>query len=132
MPYTVSRQSNAETGKTEYIVVNSNGIMMPPPHGGPFNSREEADKHCAILEGIENKLAEEWIAAHPDSKRVEQIEGHGKVLHVAPDGQWIQNRGQNNFVVHPATDLELEIGESVRVDKSGDIKRLDRGLGMSH
>lgn len=131
MPYTVSSRSNAETGKTEYIVVNSNGIMMPPPHGGPFNSREEADKHCAILEEIENKLAEEWIAAHPDSKRVEQIEGHGKVLHVAPDGQWIQNRGQNNFVVHPATDLELEIGESVRVDKSGDIERLDRGLGMS-
>lgn len=121
MPYTVSSRQNA--GKTEYIVLNS-GTMAPPPHGGPFSTKEAADANCAAL--LAKLSIEEWIAAHPDSFKVEQIEGEGKVLHIAPDGQWIQNRGRNTFAVHPATDLELEVGEMVRVDKSGDIEFLDR------
>ncbi|MBY0575889.1 MAG: hypothetical protein K2P67_04765 [Gallionellaceae bacterium] len=132
----MSNQHNPESQEIEYIVLASNGTKAPPPHGGPFSSKEEAIRHCALQEKIEqeNMSIEDWIAAHPDSIKVEQIEGYGKVLHVAPDGQWIQNRGKNNFAVHPATDLELEIGESVQVDKSGEIKLLDRSHvpGISH
>lgn len=131
MPYTVSNRPNAETGKTEYIVVNRSGVMALPPHGGPFSSKAEADASCAAL--LKMLSIEEWIAL-TNSKREDQIEGMGKVLHIAPNGQWIRNKGYS-VAVYPSTeaDVELEIGEMVSVDKSGEIKLLDReprSLGM--
>lgn len=124
MPHEVRNRQNTETGEAEYIVVDSNGIIAPPPHGGPFSSKAEADMHCSAL--LKMRSIEEWIAAHPENIRDEQIEGQGKVLHIAPDEHWIQGRGRNTFAVHPPTDHELEIGELVSVGKSGEIEFLDR------
>lgn len=131
MPYAVSNRPNTETGKTEYIVVSSDGIMAPPPHGGPFSSKAAADESCAAL--IKKLSIEEWLAAHIGSKIADLVAVGGKILHIAPDGRWIQNRGGNTFAVYPPTDLELVIGEMVSVDKSGEIELLDRnpGHGMS-
>ena len=135
MPCTVSNQHNPESQELEYIVLASNGTKAPPPHGGPFSSKEEAIRHCALQEKIEqeNMSIEDWIAAHPDSIKVEEIEGHGKVLHIAPDGRWIQNRG-HTFAIYPPTDLDLEIGEMLSVDRDGKIDFLDRRPppGISH
>lgn len=122
----VHEQLNVETKEMEYIVVDSNGIKAPPPYGGPFSSKETAIANCALMK---KHSIEDWIAAHTESKRVNQIEGHGKVLHIAADGRWIQNRGRSTFAVHPPTVFELEIGELVSVDKFGEIELPDRDHG---
>lgn len=129
MPYAVHDRLNAETGQTEYIVVSSDGIMAPPPYGGPFSSKAAADASCAALKKLS---IEDWIAAHPENRRVNHLEGRGKVVHIAPDGRWIQHKGRDTFAVLPPTDFDLEIGEQVDVDKSGEIKLPDQshGLGM--
>jgi len=115
MPYSVSDRPNAETGKTEYIVISGNGTMAPAPYGGPFLSKAAAAESCAAL--LKMLSIEEWLAAHIESKIADQTKGHGKVLHIAPDGRWIQNRGHNTFAVYPPTDLDLKIGEMVSVDE---------------
>ena len=127
MTYTILDRVNAESKEIEYLVVDSNGIIAPPPHGGPFSSKATAEEHRTILQS--QRSIEEWIAAHPERRKAEQTEGQGSVLHIAPDGRWIQNKGRNTFAVYPSTDLELEIDELVSVSKSGEIEFLDRGRG---
>ena len=131
MPYSVSDRPNAETGKTEYIVISGNGTMAPAPYGGPFLSKAAAAESCAAL--LKMLSIEEWLAAHIESKIADQTKGHGKVLHIAPDGRWIQNRG-HTFAIYPPTDLDLEIGEMLSVDRDGKIDFLDRRPppGISH
>lgn len=129
MPYSVNDRQNVETGKTEYIVVTSSGVMAPTPYGGPFLSKVAAEENCAAL--LKMLSIEEWLAAQIESRIADQRAGSGKVLHIAPDGRWIQNRGRNTFAVYPPTDLELEIGEMVCVDEFGEIEFLDRNPSPS-
>lgn len=128
MSYTVRGQPSAKTGEVEYIVVDCNGIKAPAPYGGPFLSKDAAEASCALLKGLS---IEEWIALYPERTRNEHIEGTGSVWHISPDGRWIQHKGRNTFTVHPPTEFDLEIGQTVTVDKSGEIKLPDRGAGHS-
>lgn len=128
MSYTVCDRPNVTTGEIEFIVVDCNGSMAPAPHGGPFLSKDEADRNRALL----NRLSiEDWIALYPERTRNEPIESIGSVRHIAPDGQWIQHLGRNTFTVHPRTDFDLEIGQALTVDRSGEITVSDRALGHS-
>lgn len=130
-PYVVEKRTNAETEEVEFIVVDSSGRMAPSPYGGPFSSKAEAEANCAAL--IKKLSIEEWIAL-TNSVRVNQIEGTGKILHIAPDGQWIRNNGLSITVYPPnEADVELKVGEMVKVNKSGSIeppKREEQSLGM--
>jgi len=130
MSYSVKEQTNTETKETEYIVIDSKGAMASAPFGGPFFSKEVALTACALLTQL---TIEAWLAVHSMNNKAEKIEGTGKVLYVAPDKRWIQSKGRDIFAVHEPAECELEIGEMVEVDKSGEIKLLDReprSLGM--
>lgn len=128
MPYSVKEQPKTGTGITEFIVVSSNGVMAPPPFGGPFLSKAAAAESCAAL--LKMLSIEEWIAAQIEARITDQISGSGKVLHIAPDGRWIQNRGRNTFAVYPPADRELELGEMVSIDECGEINSLDRSHSL--
>lgn len=124
MPYSVSKRLKAGTKEIEFIVVNIDGVIAPPPYGGPFALEVDA---IAAREYLKKLTIEEWFAVHSGNQLSDHSEGSGKVYHIAPDGRWIQHRGYGNFGVLPPTDHELEIGEKVRVSQSGEIKLVDRG-----
>lgn len=123
MPYSVKKQPKAGTQEIEYIVVDFDGVKAPAPYGGPFASETEA---IAAREYLKRLTIEQWFALHPDFQQSNHIEGSGRVWYIAPDGRWIQHRGRS-FAVRPSTDLELEIGERVRISQSGEIELIDRG-----
>lgn len=123
MPYSVSKRTKAGTEEIEYIVVDSNGMMSPPPYGGPFDTEAEA---IAAREFLKKLTIEEWFAIHPENQRDNHSAGYGKVCYIAPDGRWIQHRERGNYGVLPPTDQKLGIGEEVRVSQTGEINIVDR------
>lgn len=123
MPYSVSKRLKAGTEEHEFIVVDSNGTIAPPPYGGPFAKEAEA---IAAREYLKKLTIDEWFSLYPENQRDNHMAGHGRVCYIAPDGRWIQHRGRGNYGVHHPVELELEIGEVVRIDQTGEIEIVDR------
>ena len=82
-------------------------------------SSERSGLH-ADPEGVTASIAA-WKNAHLEMLQTKQLEGTGKVLQVFADGQWIQNRGHNNFALQPSSNIDIEVGQIVEVANGGRV-----------
>gem|GEM_PF-5048465 len=96
--------------------------------GSSINTRREvttaAEHPVQVIETVTDPL-QDWKDVNPDMKQTDLLEGEGKVIHVLPDGRWIQNKGRGNFAVQPSSlHIQLEIGNNVIVGKNGSVELL--------
>jgi hypothetical protein len=83
-----------------------------------------AEHPVQVIEPVTDPL-QDWKDVNTDMKQTDLLEGEGKVLHVLPDGRWIQNKGRGNFAVQPSSlHIQLEIGNNVIVGKNGSVELL--------
>lgn len=100
--YSVKEEVNPATGATEFIVVDSAGIKVPPPN-------TFATKDAALV-----RLAEVLSATLPSPKMV----CYGKIV-AASDSMLIQSLGMDRYVQHRRADsdafAEIKEDDLVRI-----------------
>ena len=130
MSYSIKDETNPNTGATEYIVLDSSGVKVPPQH--TFSSRAAALGRKADLEREDAlKLAAQLNAKSPSPG----MRCYGKIV-AASDTLLIQHLGRDQYCVHCRADseafAEIEVGDLVRiVDGEVEYPGRDRSHGPS-
>ena len=98
-----------------------------------FDVREKDQKWWVYIDGIPYRSFATEGEAQAEKARLQELlsgmtrshqhQGSEIVLDFAPGNPWIQKRGIA-FVVLPPTDIDLNVGEKVQVDKNGKVSRV--------
>lgn len=130
MPYSIKNEVNSNTSAMEYIVMDSSGNNVPPPH--TFPSRAAALGRIAELERQDAlALAEQLNAKSPSPG----MRCHGKIVG-ASDTLLIQHLGRGQYVQHRRADseafAEIEVGDLVSiVNGKVEYPERDQSPGLS-
>lgn len=130
MSYSIKEEVNPNTEKMEYVVLDSSGVKISPPH--TFSSKAEALGRIADLKRKDVLEQAERLNAKPPSPG---MRCYGKIVG-ASDTLLIQHLGRNTHALHQRADSDafakIEEGDLVSiVDGKIEREELDQSSGLT-